>query len=86
MVAGPDGELTVDATAATGVQGPLAVTRLLLTPICHPAPPGIPGDVVRVSVGATAVYLLPADVEGADEATLREMLAAGGPAGDAAAP
>lgn len=87
MVVGPDpGGLTVDgmdtAACVAGNEGPLEVTPLLLTPICHAAPPGNPGDVVRVSVGATTVYLLPADVDGADEAALRDMVAARGRVAD----
>jgi hypothetical protein len=51
-------------------------TRLLLSPICHEAPPGVRGDVFRISYGQVTVYLLPDDYEATDEATLREMLVA----------
>lgn len=57
-----------------GAGGPIDATRLLLTPICHVAPAGVPGDVVRVRDGAVTIYLLPEDYEAADEASLRRML------------
>lgn len=86
MVAGLDhGELTVGITV-DGAQepsgddaaqvGPVIVTRLLLTPIIHPAPAGAGADVVRVSGGGATIYLLPVDYEAADQATLSALLAA----------
>jgi ribosomal protein L9 len=53
------------------------VTRLLLTPICHVAPPGIPGDVVRVSDGGVEIYLLPDEFAAHTEVSLRARLAQG---------
>jgi hypothetical protein len=51
------------------------VTRLLLTPICHVAPPGVRGDVVRVSDSGVEIYLLPDEFDAHTEVSLRARLA-----------
>lgn len=53
----------------------LEVVALLLTPICHPAPPGSPGDVVRISDGVSTVFLLPEDFAAASDDDVRSLLA-----------
>ena len=54
----------------------LTVDRLLQNPLGSPAPPGHPGDMVRVSDGRKSVYLLPREYDAASLAHLRWLLAA----------
>jgi len=58
----------------------IEIVRLSLTPLCHPAPSGSPGDVVRLSDGVTTCFLLPDDFDVASEADLRSLLAQPGTA------
>lgn len=54
----------------------LTVDRLLQNPLGSPAPPGHPGDMVRVSDGDRSVYLLPREYDAASVEHLRWLLAA----------
>lgn len=56
---------------------PIEVTRLLQNPLGAQAPPGSPGDIVRISDGTTTVYLTPAEFDRSTEADLRYLLAGG---------
>lgn len=58
----------------------LTVVRLLQNPLGQQAPEGERGDMVRVSDGASSLYLLPWEFEAADEQLLRWMLARPRPA------
>jgi hypothetical protein len=53
----------------------LVVTRLMQNPLGQIAPAGHRGDMVRVSDGASTVYLLPADFEALDDDMVRTALA-----------
>jgi hypothetical protein len=53
----------------------LAVVRLLQNPLGQEAPDGQRGDIVRVTDGRASLYLFPWEFDGADEATLRWLLA-----------
>ena len=56
----------------------LEVTRLLQNPLGQPAPEGDPGDIVRISDGATTIYLTPREYDEVGERQLRYLLARGG--------
>jgi hypothetical protein len=80
----PAGHLPIDSYAETplGVSRPpgevamseLVVTRLLQNPLGQIAPSGHRGDMIRVSDGTAAVYLLPAEFEALDDEMLRTVL------------
>ncbi|HEY1967875.1 MAG TPA: hypothetical protein VGH89_08000 [Pseudonocardia sp.] len=53
----------------------LVVTRLMQNPLGQIAPAGHRGDMVRVSDGASTVYLLPAEFEALDDDMVRTALA-----------
>jgi hypothetical protein len=53
----------------------LAVVWLLQNPLGQEAPPGVRGDLVRISDGRARVYLLPGEFDMASPATLRWLLA-----------
>jgi hypothetical protein len=53
----------------------LVVTRLMQNPLGQIAPAGQRGDIVRVSDGASAVYLLPAEFDALDDDMVRTALA-----------
>ena len=54
----------------------ITATRILQDPLGTPAPPGQPGDLIKVSDGRTSVYLEPRDYEQASPEHLRWLLAA----------
>lgn len=54
----------------------LTVDRLVQNPLGSPAPPGHPGDMVRVSDGRRSIYLLPREYDESTTAHLRWLLAA----------
>jgi ribosomal protein L9 len=53
----------------------LTVVRLLQNPLGAVAPPGVRGDIVRVSDGAATIYLDPNAYEQASQGELWAMLA-----------
>jgi hypothetical protein len=55
----------------------LEVTRLLQNPLGQPAREGDRGDIVRVSDGATTIYLTPREYDNVSERQLRYLLARG---------
>jgi hypothetical protein len=55
----------------------LEVTRLLQNPLGQPAREGDRGDIVRVSDGATTIYLTPREYDDVSERQLRYLLARG---------
>jgi hypothetical protein len=59
------------------VANALEVTRLLQNPLGQPAPEGDRGDIVRVSDGATTIYLTPREYDNVSERQLRYLLARG---------
>jgi hypothetical protein len=52
----------------------LVVTRLMQNPLGQIAPAGHRGDMVRVSDGASTVYLFPAEFEALDDDMVRTVL------------
>jgi hypothetical protein len=54
------------------------VTRILQNPLGTLAPPGHPGDLVKISDGRAAVYMDPREYDMASTAHLRWLLAAKG--------
>jgi hypothetical protein len=57
------------------VERALEVTRLLQNPLGERAPEDARGDIVRVSDGATAIYLTPREYDSSTEKELRYLLA-----------
>ena len=55
----------------------LEVTRLLQNPLGQPAREGDRGDIVRVSDGATTIYLTPREYDDVSERQPRYLLARG---------